>query len=129
MINVFIRRAFTGNLLDRFDPSLASIDVYLRAEMKWIGLECLRSRRQRRMEARSDQSLVKSVEPDPARIAEDKDSVQHIRRCAARLRPKERDAVARRYEALADLDSGAVIDNECVVRHRGLMRLRAMVRA
>jgi hypothetical protein len=129
MVNVFIRRAFSGDLLHRFDPTLSSIDGYLHDQMKWIGLECLRARRQRRMEASGDQALVSCMKPGPARIAEDKDSVQHIRRCATLLPPKERDAVARRYTALADLDSGAAIRNECVVRHRGLMRLRAMVRA
>jgi hypothetical protein len=50
--------------------------------------------------------------------------VEHVRKCLMTFSARERNAVARGFEALSDLDSGGYIANEAVVRHRALASLR-----
>lgn len=99
--------------------------------MWFIGLECRRQyvRLQARcpIEELTERSVPKQGVANPAELAEKQDTVAKVRRLAATLPPDERDAVARGFETLAHLDSGAIIRNEAVKRYRGLERLRALM--
>jgi hypothetical protein len=126
IVTSFMKCVFDSDVLNKFDPKLGDIDGFLYGVMRWAVRGYLGKQSRQRREAGSDQSLLFrcSTAPGPAQIAEHRDLMQHIREWAAELPPAQRDAVARRYTALADLDSGAKIRNEAVARHRGLKRLR-----
>lgn len=115
-------------VMRKFDPALGTFEGFMVGVMKRIGLECLRARRQRRWEAPTNDAVPFSAEVEPATAAERAELVAHIRQGAMGLSQVRRDALAREYEALADLDSGGPVPNEAVQRHRGLEQLRKRAR-
>jgi hypothetical protein len=124
MVCQFVKRVFGTDLLNRYDPERGDIEGFLFGIMRTIAFECLRERSRRRIEYRSDQSLVRSMAPGPVAIAQRDDLLQRIREWAKELPPAQQNALARRYTALADLDQGGETPNEYVARHRALKYLR-----
>jgi len=126
MADRFIRRIFDGTALAKFDPALGDIDGYLFGTMRWVGRECRREYSRHAMEELTELSRPVRGVAETSGIAERNDMLQSLRRWTAELPADQRNAVARRYEALSDLDTGGVIKNERVNRHRGLKRLRKL---
>jgi DNA-directed RNA polymerase specialized sigma24 family protein len=124
MVDKFVERVFSRNLLSKFDPERGEIGRFLWGVMRNIALECFRERSRERNEARLYQSPRGSREPEPNVSAERNEQVERVRNWLMELPSAQRNAVARRFAALADLDSGGTIPNECVARHRGLKRLQ-----
>jgi len=124
MVGVFVKRVFERDLLSKYDPERGEIEKYLYVVMRNIARECLRARSRQRAVARLDESLLSSREPAPSIIPERNDQIECVRKWVVQLPPAQRNAVARRFAVLADLDFGGAIPNERVALHRGLKRLR-----
>jgi DNA-directed RNA polymerase specialized sigma24 family protein len=124
----FVMRVFSSDLMNKYNPERGEIGKFLWGIMRFIALECFRERSRRRREIQGDQSFLDSIpssrEPEPSVIPERNDQIQRVRTWVMELPPDQRNAVARRFEVLADLDSGGFIPNEAVALCRGLKRLR-----
>jgi DNA-directed RNA polymerase specialized sigma24 family protein len=124
MVDKFVERVFDSDLMNKFDSEQGQLDGFLYGVMGKIALECFRERSRQRIETRCDQSILRSREPAPSVIPERDDEIERVRKWVVQLPPAQRNAVARRFAALADLDCGGTIPNERVTLHRGLKRLR-----
>jgi hypothetical protein len=122
----FIARAFDGRLLKNYKPEKGNLASFLRGTMRIIALERFRERSRERTALVRNQMLRERQEPGKA--DEQDKQLEWVRKQVIELPPAQRDAVARRYKPLADLDSGAMIPNERVTLHRGLKRLREKAR-
>jgi DNA-directed RNA polymerase specialized sigma24 family protein len=128
MANTFINRVFAGDAMTNYDAKRGEIGNFLYGIMRYIACECFRKRSRQRIEIYGDPSCPQSGEPQPSAISERNDEVQRVRSWAMELPPAQRNAVARHYEALADLDNGGFIPNQAVNLHRGKRRLRERAR-
>jgi DNA-directed RNA polymerase specialized sigma24 family protein len=122
-VEMFVQRVFGHALLEKHDPTRGEMGAFMYGIMRRIILECLRERARQRIENR-DQSGLRDLEPEPGTVAESKERIEHLRLWTIELPPAQRNAVARRFDVLGDLDTGGVIPNEAVARHRGLKKLR-----
>jgi hypothetical protein len=122
-----IDRLFGQRVIDKFDPSISTIEAFRWGVMRNATRELLREWSQRRMDRAKAERLQAKQSPrlaDAHQIAEKRDLIDTVRRRIEQLPVNERNAIARRFEAVADLDNGAAVNNECVARFRGLSRLR-----
>jgi hypothetical protein len=124
MVTKLIALLQEGRLLKKFDSDQGVIEVYLYGVMRNLALECFRVKRKERIEVASDMTGLCGNTPSPADAAAKREAIERVRQWAKALPPAQRDAVARRFEVLADLDSGSEIPNRYVALHRGLKRLR-----
>jgi DNA-directed RNA polymerase specialized sigma24 family protein len=120
----FAHRLFAGGVFKSFDASFGKMESYLRGMMWNVGRERLRERSRQRSLARLDSSRACEKEIDPSVTSEQDELVKYVRKWAMELPLAQRNAVAREFDALADLDTGGDIPNIYIARHRGRKRLR-----
>jgi hypothetical protein len=128
MVNKLVELLKAGTLLDKFDADRGRIEGFTYGVLKKLALECFRRRSRERIDDAREVALLPSQASPVASAADSAERLTYVRQWTMQLSRSQRDAVARRFEALADLDSGSEIPNQGVTLHRALKRLREKAR-